>query len=184
MPDITTLLLAYIALNAAVSLVWLRFAGRDFKKLGRWTRPVAVASGILMHGQALASWALAYADRGSLYSPGLASISTGVILFLAGAGVIAAGRLAYGSQERVYGLLEDELIETGIYRWTRNPQYTGYALMFFGASLAWGSGLAFLATAVFLIFVHLFITRVEEPHLRRVFGPAYADYCHRVRRYA
>lgn len=183
MPELKTLLLAYIGLNALASLIWIRLAREEFSRHGKWSKPTAIASGVLMHGQALASWALAWVDRGSAYAPGVASLALGAVLFLIGAAVIAGGRLAYGSQARVYGLLEDTLIERGVYCRTRNPQYVGYALMFLGTAVAGGSAWAFAAVALFAGFIHLLVTRVEEPHLRDVFGEPYIAYCARVRRY-
>ena len=55
--------------------------------------------------------------------------------------------------------------------------------MFFGAAAAAGSILALTSSALFALTIHVFITRVEEPHLDRVFAAAYADYRARIRRY-
>ena len=92
-------------------------------------------------------------------------------------------RHTYGDQARVYGLKENELIEHGIYRRSRNPQYLGYWLMFVGAATASGSLLAFLFAVAFALLVHGYITIVEEPHLKRHFGADYTQYCRRVGRY-
>ena len=183
MPAVSTLLILYVLGNGLMSLLFMRVTQTEFRRRGHWSKPVAVWSGAIMHGHALATWALAWLDRGSLYEPGLASMTAGLGLFAAGAVVIGLGRRAYGSQERVYGLLEDTLIERGIYRVTRNPQYVGYAGMFLGAAMAAGSGYALASSLLFAVFVHGFITRVEEPHLKRVFGEPYLAYCGRVRRY-
>ena len=180
---ISKALCAYILLNALISIPFMMQARRDFARHGRWSRVTAAWSGLVMHGQALATAALAVADRGSLWPVSVVSLSAGGVLLVAGASVIAAGRLAYGNQKRVYGLMEDRLIEGGIYRVTRNPQYVGYAAMFFGAAVAGGSGLALASAVLFALTVHIFITRVEEPHLRRAFGEAYTAYCARIRRY-
>jgi len=140
-------------------------------------------SGALMHGHFLAHMALSWLDRGSLFTPGLAGLLAGASLFLAGAVVIALGRRAYGEVARVYGLKEDELITVGVYRWTRNPQYVGYAAMFFGAVIASGSALATVSAILFAVFIHVFITRVEEPQMQRVFAETFEAYRRRVRRY-
>ncbi len=181
---ISTLLLTYIVANAVLAVPFMVRARREFRRLGKWSPVTAVWSGIVMHGQALATAALAFADRGSLWPVTGLGLVAGAGVLLAGAAIIGAGRLAYGDQRRVYGLVEDRLIETGIYRITRNPQYVGYAAMFFGAAMASGSVLALASAAVFAVTAHIFITRIEEPHLRRVFGPAFEAYCLRTRRYA
>ena len=77
---------------------------------------MAIWTGAAMHGHALASFALAFVDRGGLYTPGPLSLTGGTGVFLLGAFVIYLGRRAYGDQARVYGLKEDVLIEQGIYR--------------------------------------------------------------------
>jgi protein-S-isoprenylcysteine O-methyltransferase Ste14 len=183
MPSLIQLLLIYILANGAASLIFMVLARREFDRQGKWSALTAIASGLVMHGHALATWALAWLDRGGLYAPTIWGLAVGAVLFVGGGYVIYLGRSAYGSQERVYGLLEDELIERGIYKLTRNPQYVGYAAMFVGAGLAAGSGWALLSGALFMLIIHVFITRVEEPHLGVVFGAPYQAYSKRVRRY-
>lgn len=180
---LTQLLVLLIAVNALLAGPFMVVARRQFATQGRWSPAVASWSGLVMHGQAVLTIGLGWVDRGSWYAPSGASIATGAALFAAGAGVIAAGRWAYGSQKRVYGLLEDELIVAGIYRWSRNPQYVGYALAFLGGSLASGSAWALGSTLLFAGIVHVFITRVEEPHLEASFGEPYASYRAQTRRY-
>tara|TARA_R110002072_G_scaffold80606_10_gene185123 strand:+ start:1395 stop:1751 length:357 start_codon:yes stop_codon:yes gene_type:complete len=82
-----------------------------------------------------------------------------------------------------YGLLEDEIIQHGVFRRTRNPQYVGYVLMFLGAAAGSGSQLALISAVLFVAIIHVFITHVEEPHMRRTFGEAFEQYVHKVGRY-
>ena len=181
--DIRAALLLFIALDALVAIPFMLVARRQFATRGRWSRPVAAWSGLVMHGQAVATLALAWVDRGTLFAPGAPGVAAGIAFGGLGIGILAAGRAAYGSQKRVYGLLEDELVARGIYRWSRNPQYLGYGSLFLGAALASGSAWALASTAVFAAVVHVFVTAVEEPHLARAFGAPYAAYRARVRRY-
>lgn len=76
-----------------------------------------------------------------------------------------------------------ELVAVGFYRYVRNPMYVGVLAMIFGYfwwfgywNLLWYGALVFLA-------VHTFVTRYEEPKLRRTFGTAYEEYCRRVPRW-
>ena len=55
--------------------------------------------------------------------------------------------------------------------------------MFLGAAIAAGSGLAMLSALAFVAIIHVFITWVEEPHMRRTFGDAFSQYAQKVRRY-
>lgn len=175
--------LLLVVLDGLMALPFMLVARRQFRAQGRWSRPVAVWSGVVMHGLALATVGLAVTDAGSGYPPALASWGLGGLLIAFGLAVLVAGRIAYGSQRRVYGLLEDQLIEAGIYRWSRNPQYLGYGAAFLGAAVMSGSTLAYLSFAVYAMVVHAFIVKVEEPHLGRVFGEDFARYRGRVRRY-
>lgn len=76
----------------------------------------------------------------------------------------------------------DQLVETGIYRWTRNPMYLGHLLFAAGLTLTTRSPLASAATAA---LVPWFRTRVErdEQRLARRFGGAYVSYTARVPRW-
>ena len=174
---------AYILLTAALSIPFMLRARSEFRQQGKWSPMTAAFSGLIMHGHFLATIALAWLDRGSLYAPSLISLALGAGLFLGGAYIIFLGRYAYGSQERVYGLLEDELIQHGIYQRTRNPQYVGYGAMFVGSAIAAGSTFALLSAISFLAIIHVFITWVEEPHMRRTFGDTFDQYAGQVGRY-
>ena len=177
------LLNAAIATNAALAVPMALQVRRDFARIGRASRPMAIWSGIAMHGHALATLLVAWLDRGSAFTPSAATMIAGAGLMVLGAAAIVAGRRAYGAVARVYGLLEDELIEQGVYRRSRNPQYLGYGCLLFGAALSSGSQAAFAFSGLFLLFIHGYVRLVEEPHLRRRFGAAYSDYRERVARY-
>jgi protein-S-isoprenylcysteine O-methyltransferase Ste14 len=75
------------------------------------------------------------------------------------------------------------LITSGPYRFSRNPLYLGgNVFIFFGAALFFGSPTAFLATAIHLPLIDLFISR-EEKQLAREFGEEWQSYMKRVRRW-
>ena len=181
--DLRNGLTAIMIANAVLALPMAVLVKRDFARLGRVSWPMAIWTGLAMHGHALAAFAVAWLDRGSAYGATLWSFVPGGAIIVLGAYVIYLGRKAYGDQARVYGLKENELIETGIYRRSRNPQYLGYWLMFVGASIASGSLLAFIFAVVFALLGHGYIKIVEEPHLKRHFGADYTQYCRRVGRY-
>jgi len=175
--------IAYVAVTATLSLPFMLRAKDEFRRQGKWSPATAIMSGVIMHGHFIATLALSWLDRGSLFAPSPIMVAIGALLFIGGAAVIYLGRYAYGSQQRVYGLLEDELIQHGIYRRTRNPQYVGYAGMFLGAAIVAGSGLALVSTLLFIAVIHVFITWVEEPHMRRTFGDVFDQYARKVSRY-
>jgi len=75
------------------------------------------------------------------------------------------------------------LVESGPYRFVRNPMYIGAALALAGAALFYGSVALLCYVAAFLALTHALVVLYEEPVLRRTFGEAYADYCSRVGRW-
>jgi protein-S-isoprenylcysteine O-methyltransferase Ste14 len=75
------------------------------------------------------------------------------------------------------------LVIRGPYRFVRNPMYIGAALAVSSAALYFGSWALLIFAAGFLLVCHTFVRVYEEPHLRRVFGPEYQDYCRQVRRW-
>ncbi len=176
-------LLILAAANAALAVPMALLVKRDFRRLDRVSMFMAVWTGAAMHGNAAFVMALAWLDRGSLGAISAYSIAAGLALAILGGGIIALGRRAYASFARVYGLKEDELIEHGIYRWSRNPQYVGYALFLAGAAIMGMSAPALMLAALFAVFIHFYIAGVEEPHLKKTFGDKYLAYMRRVPRY-
>ena len=75
------------------------------------------------------------------------------------------------------------LVVRGLYRHTRNPMYVGVLTTVVGWAIRYRSpAIALYAVGVGLCF-HLFVVFYEEPHLQRLFGPAYAAYRAEVRRW-
>jgi len=75
------------------------------------------------------------------------------------------------------------LVIRGPYRFVRNPMYIGAATALAGAALFFRSLGLFAFVSGFLLVTHLFVLLYEEPTLRRLFGPEYADYCAHVDRW-
>lgn len=75
------------------------------------------------------------------------------------------------------------LVTGGPYRFTRNPMYLGFTLVYLGlaawANTAWP---AVLLPAV-LALIHHGVIRREEAYLERLFGEEYRAYRRRVRRW-
>jgi len=77
----------------------------------------------------------------------------------------------------------NELVTDGPYRFTRNPMYTGFTLVYIGAAFIRNSmwPLVVLPVVVGLLFV--LVIRREEAYLSDAFGEDYAAYRKRVRRW-
>jgi len=76
-----------------------------------------------------------------------------------------------------------DLVIVGLYRYVRNPQYLGVAMVVVGEAMLTGVVVLFGYGALLAVAYHLFVTRYEEPTLRRIFGEAYARYCEAVPRW-
>jgi protein-S-isoprenylcysteine O-methyltransferase Ste14 len=75
------------------------------------------------------------------------------------------------------------LIQSGPYRFTRNPMYLGMALMLCGAGFFLGSVAAFLAPLAFSIIVNEVFIPFEERNMEQTFNEEYRHYRERVRRW-
>jgi protein-S-isoprenylcysteine O-methyltransferase Ste14 len=75
------------------------------------------------------------------------------------------------------------IVQSGPYRFTRNPMYVGMTLAYIGAALVLNTGWPLvLLPIVLLALVQLVISR-EEAFLAATFGREYLDYQQRVRRW-
>lgn len=75
-----------------------------------------------------------------------------------------------------------ELVTTGIYRYSRNPAFLGFDLMYIGVLLMYGNLLTLGFSVFAMVMLHLQILQ-EERYLEGVFGEAYAAYKGQVFRY-
>jgi protein-S-isoprenylcysteine O-methyltransferase Ste14 len=76
-----------------------------------------------------------------------------------------------------------ELVETGFYRYVRNPMYVAVLSIVIGYFLWFGYwNLLIYAIVVFVAF-NSFVAYYEEPTLKRKFGSSYEDYLKRVPRW-
>lgn len=82
----------------------------------------------------------------------------------------------------VIGGQQTELISTGIYRYTRNPFFVAYLLMFAAYSILLRSGLL-LGLSVFCFWLVHRMVRKEEAYLLSVHGETYTRYKQKVARY-
>ncbi len=68
-----------------------------------------------------------------------------------------------------------EMASTGLYRYIRHPQYTGFFLFLLGSMINWPT-LVTLITMPILWFVYLRLAMSEEQDAISEFGPRYRDY--------
>ena len=95
-----------------------------------------------------------------------------------GLGIVLAlaGILEFRSLRKISGMNDSKLITTGVYSCSRNPQFLGFDLALLCTSLLRKSGYALLLTVIAIIYCHYYIVKVEEPHLKNIFGAKYISY--------
>jgi protein-S-isoprenylcysteine O-methyltransferase Ste14 len=76
-----------------------------------------------------------------------------------------------------------QVVETGPYRFTRNPDYVGQALIYTGIALVLNSAWVLLGLVPVLFLIRHAVVAREERYLQSLFGAQYAEYCRRVRRW-
>jgi len=109
----------------------------------------------------------------------------GLIGLFLGIGLVAFGRktmIKHGTNVNPT-LPTLAIVETGPFRFTRNPLYVGLTLIYIGLSLllnTWWS--LFLLIPVWLV-MHFAVVRREEAYLEGKFGDSYLNYRRSVRRY-
>lgn len=75
------------------------------------------------------------------------------------------------------------IVESGIYRWSRNPMYLGMHLSLLGWSVWLGNPWGLVVAQAFPAYITQFQIIPEERLLAAQFGPPYANYTRRVSRW-
>lgn len=108
-------------------------------------------------------------------------------LVLAGAAFSLAGVISFRRARTTVNPVKPEkttsLVCSGVYRITRNPMYVGLLLVLVAWAVFLSSGWALLGPLAFLFYIDRFQIAPEERVLSALFGPAYAAYQSRVRRW-
>lgn len=172
-------------LNVPALLAVALMVRRDFESTGRLHVTTAICLGIVFYIPVVVTLLTAWSgiDRGSLALPTRWALSIGLVCMIPGIALIAAGRITFGSRARTFGLREDELFTRGIYAWSRNPQYFGTILVLAGVAIIGTSASALTFAGLFSGLMHIYVIKIEEPHLTRAFPSHYAKYCRTTNRY-
>jgi protein-S-isoprenylcysteine O-methyltransferase Ste14 len=75
------------------------------------------------------------------------------------------------------------VVTHGLYRFTRNPMYVGFALATFGLAIVIDSTWTLCAVPIGLVLIDRLVVAREERYLERKFGEEYLSYKRRVRRW-
>ncbi len=74
---------------------------------------------------------------------------------------------------------QGKLVTSGIYRFIRHPQYTGFLMITFAMLCEWAT-LPMLVMYPILIVLYYRLARREEADMLKEFGPDYEAYCRRT----
>lgn len=160
------------------------------KKLGRAIRGsspqvnVAIVFFILFIGLAI-FFSLKPFPAGTIGNPGDNLATFAAFALLATNLFLSAASLMHLKDSWRVGVIEEQktvLVTTGVYRYSRNPYFVSYLLMFLGYAVLLQNIILTGLTIVGWIFVHAMIIK-EESYLAGVHGDAYKVYCRRVSRY-
>lgn len=111
--------------------------------------------------------------------------SVAVVLVVAGLGLDG---LAVGQMRRHQTAVEpwkgaSNLLTGGLFGWSRNPIYIGFALSYLGFAIAMDAPLALALLVPCLVIIDRMVIPREEAHLTSVFGSQYEAYRQKVRRW-
>lgn len=172
-------MLAYLlALTVPVSIIALLYARWEYRKRGKLTLFGLFLLCVMFF---MPNLMLEYATTYKM--PGTALEWFGALVCVAGLALCLVAITHFNSISKMLCINTGELTLTGLYRWSRNPQYVGWFLFLLGFALIDWSWWCLVAMVVVTINVHLLVL-IEEEHLQRVFGEPYIDFCRKVPRYA
>jgi protein-S-isoprenylcysteine O-methyltransferase Ste14 len=153
-------------------LIYLGFllVGWGLAELG--TRPEAVTAGF---GWLAAGYGL---EMGVRRGVALALIIGGLLLDGMAAGLFRRRGTAVEPWKP-----STALVTEGVYRFSRNPIYLGFAITYLGFAIAMDSWIVLLLLLPCLVVVDRFVIQREERYLAAKFGADYDAYRTRVRRW-
>jgi protein-S-isoprenylcysteine O-methyltransferase Ste14 len=111
-------------------------------------------------------------------SPALAALGTGCIA----AGVLAFRKAATTVDPRNPERATSFVIG-GIYRWSRNPMYVGFALLVASFGCAMANYASLVMVVIFVSYMNIFQIAPEERMLALKFGHSFEAYRQKVRRW-
>ena len=109
------------------------------------------------------------------------------LLALIALGIIFAGLLAFWQARTTVDPRSpeaaSELVSSGIYKFTRNPMYLGFAVLLLAWAILLASAWSVLMIGVYILYLNRFQIYAEERALTEIFGVKYQQYQAKVRRW-
>ncbi len=177
-------LLVYV--GAAVTVMAVNFAifrvavRRDYRRSGRLTPFSAFLEYVAIGSWVVFGYLNRTPDWPAVHVAALQEV-IGWVLFLGGWAVTLIGIVGLGLG-RSHGLQVNALRQTGLYRFSRNPQVLAFLIAMIGHLILWPTWRNLGVLILVAVLLHWMIMS-EEEHLGDVFGEEYERYCERVPRY-
>jgi protein-S-isoprenylcysteine O-methyltransferase Ste14 len=180
MDHIITIILAYL-LVLFVGIVILRiYVRRDYLLRGKLSVTTAILQALLF---------FVYGGLPILYVPrSWPKVFVPSWLYVIGSSFIVIGLLtlvinmSWLGISRSLGRGTKKLVQTGLYRITRNPQALACGLYVIGFSILWPSLFSFGWAILYCILIHIMVL-TEEEHLAKMYVDKYLEYLQQVPRY-
>ena len=134
----------------------------------------------LFRGGMVLTFAVALLDWNSAGLLAASRYLIGLPLFLVGFGITVFGYFNLGLGNTYCGA--DGLVRDGLYRFSRNPQYTSSILGLIGLAICANSWLT-LPLAFLMSAAYVLMALTEEAWLERHYGASYQEYCQRTARF-
>jgi len=109
----------------------------------------------------------------------------GVIPFLVGLFIASAGARQFKKEGTNIHTFNDpdKLVSDGLFGYSRNPMYLGFAIAAFGAAFVFGSLTSVVIALIHLVVLDRWYIEFEEQRMTMRFGDEYQKYRNRVRRW-
>ena len=181
-PALTVAFLVLAGVGLAAFAASYARGRREFRDLGHLSGPTVV---MLYPMYASLTVAVLLAAVGSLWPmpvPGPLATAFGFALVVVSSWLYIVSRAKVKTFRATWGLTFDQLVTTGPYSVSRNPQIVGAIAFLLGVAIL-GRSKGALIVAVLYACVAVMWIRLEERVLERQYGPAYREYRRRVRRF-
>lgn len=134
----------------------------------------------------VAMWAIARISPRFQMAVGIRS-SVALALVVFGIGVAMLGAVEFRRAKTTLNAINlqrsSSLVVTGVYRYSRNPVYVGLVCLLVAWAVYLAAPVALLGPVLFVLFITRFQIIPEERALSTQFGPEYAQYKRKVRRW-
>ncbi|MHB8494903.1 MAG: methyltransferase family protein [Casimicrobiaceae bacterium] len=135
---------------------------------------------------ALAMWSISR-HSGALAAPAIVRVPLAILLAMVGAAFDVSGLIAFRRAKTTLNPMKPQatsaIVDSGVYRVTRNPMYLGFVFVLLGWAAYLWSWWALPGPLVFAAYIQRFQIAPEERALSELFGAEFLAYKATVRRW-